>query len=80
MAAGHHGYTTARNVDDIAVCPPIPPWKGFLTVAHDVLAGLLDIADVQVDRILEELRRIAARGRLITRRHRQAAASQRDIL
>jgi hypothetical protein len=55
----HHGYTTARNVDDIAVCPPIPPWKRFLTVAHD---GLLDIANVQGDRILEELRRIAARG------------------
>jgi hypothetical protein len=36
------------------------------TVAHDVPTGLLDIANVQADRILEALRRIAASGRLIT--------------
>ena len=45
---------------------PIPPWKGFLTVEHDVPTGLLDVANVQVDRVVEELRRIAASGRLIT--------------
>jgi hypothetical protein len=45
---------------------PIPPWKGFLTVADGVPTGLLNIANVQVDRILEEPRRIAASGRLIT--------------
>ena len=33
---------------------------------HDVPTGLLDVANVQVDRVVEELRRIAASGRLIT--------------
>ena len=33
---------------------------------HDVPTGLLDVANVQVDRVVDELRRIAASGRLIT--------------
>ena len=33
---------------------------------HDVPTGLLDVANVQVNRVVEELRRIAASGRLIT--------------
>ena len=32
----------------------------------DIPTGLLDIANVQVNRVVEELRRIAANGRLIT--------------
>jgi hypothetical protein len=43
---------------------PIPPWKGFLTVAHDVPTGLLDIANVQVDRSSKSY--AGASGRLIT--------------
>jgi hypothetical protein len=35
-------------------------------VEHDVPTGLLDVANVQVDRVVDELRRIAASGRLIT--------------
>jgi protein gp37 len=35
-------------------------------VKHDVPTGLLDVANVQVDRVVDELRRIAASGRLIT--------------
>jgi hypothetical protein len=45
---------------------PTPPWKGFPTVEHDVPTGLLDVANVQVNRVVDELRRIAASGRLIT--------------
>ncbi|MDH6244620.1 hypothetical protein [Mycobacterium sp. OTB74] len=37
-----------------------------MMMEHDVPTGLLDIANVQVDRVVEELRRIAASGRLIT--------------
>lgn len=33
---------------------------------HDIPTGLLDVANVQVNRVVEELRRIAASGRLIT--------------
>jgi hypothetical protein len=33
---------------------------------YDVPTGLLDVANHQVDRVVEELRRIAASGRLIT--------------
>jgi hypothetical protein len=60
--------TTAAtaSVDDIAVCPTDPSVERLSTVAHDVPTGPLDIANVQVDRIVEELRRIAASGRLIT--------------
>ena len=32
----------------------------------DIPTGLLDVANVQVNRVVEELRRIAASGRLIT--------------
>lgn len=32
----------------------------------DIPTGLLDVANVQVNRVVEELRRIAAGGRLIT--------------
>jgi hypothetical protein len=35
-------------------------------VEHDMPTGLLDVANVQVDRVVDELRRIAASGRLIT--------------
>jgi hypothetical protein len=35
-------------------------------VEHDIPTGLLDVANVQVDRVVDELRRIAASGRLIT--------------
>jgi hypothetical protein len=35
-------------------------------VEHDVPTGLLDVANVQVDRVVEELRRIAASGRMVT--------------
>ena len=35
-------------------------------VEHDMPTGLLDVANVQVDRVVEELRRIAASGRLVT--------------
>jgi hypothetical protein len=41
----------------------------LLTVEHDVPTGLLDIANVQVNRVIEEPRRIAASGRLITIEH-----------
>jgi len=37
-----------------------------MTVEHDVPTGLLDVANVQVNRVVDELRRIAASGRLIT--------------
>jgi hypothetical protein len=40
--------------------------KGFLAVEHDIPTGLLDVANAQVNRVVEELRRIAASGRLIT--------------
>ena len=33
---------------------------------HDIPTGLLDVANVQVNRVVEELRRIAASGRLVT--------------
>ncbi|MDT5370694.1 MAG: hypothetical protein QOC62_5125 [Mycobacterium sp.] len=33
---------------------------------HDIPTGLLDVANAQVDRVVEELRGIAASGRLIT--------------
>ena len=33
---------------------------------NDIPTGLLDVANVQVNRVVEELRRIAASGRLIT--------------
>ncbi len=33
---------------------------------NDVPTGLLDVANVQVNRVVDELRRIAASGRLIT--------------
>lgn len=33
---------------------------------HDIPTGLLDVANVQINRVVEELRRIAASGRLIT--------------
>ncbi len=33
---------------------------------HDIPTGLLDVANAQVNRVVEELRRIAASGRLIT--------------
>ncbi len=33
---------------------------------HDIPTGLLDVANVQVNRVIEELRRIAASGRMIT--------------
>jgi protein gp37 len=35
-------------------------------VEHDIPTGLLDVANAQVNRVVEELRRIAASGRLIT--------------
>jgi protein gp37 len=35
-------------------------------VENDIPTGLLDVANVQVNRVVEELRRIAASGRLIT--------------
>jgi hypothetical protein len=35
-------------------------------VEHDIPTGLLDVANVQINRVVEELRRIAASGRLIT--------------
>jgi len=35
-------------------------------VEHDIPTGLLDVANVQVNRVIEELRRIAASGRMIT--------------
>jgi protein gp37 len=35
-------------------------------VEHDIPTGLLDVANAQVDRVVEELRGIAASGRLIT--------------
>jgi protein gp37 len=35
-------------------------------VEDDIPTGLLDVANVQVNRVVEELRRIAASGRLIT--------------
>ena len=44
---------------------PIPPWKG-LRRSHMTSRPTADIANIQVDRILEELRRIAASERLIT--------------
>ena len=37
-----------------------------MTVDHEVPTGLLDVANVQVNRVVEELRRIGASGRLIT--------------
>jgi hypothetical protein len=33
---------------------------------HDLPTGLLDVANAQVNRVVEELRRIAASGRLVT--------------
>ena len=33
---------------------------------HDIPTGLLDVANVQVNRVVDELRRIAASGRLVT--------------
>lgn len=33
---------------------------------HDIPTGLLDVANVQVNRVVEELRGIAASGRLVT--------------
>lgn len=33
---------------------------------HDIPTGLLDVANAQVNRVVEELRRIAVSGRLIT--------------
>ena len=33
---------------------------------HDIPTGLLDVANVQVNRVVEELRNIAASGRLVT--------------
>ena len=33
---------------------------------HDIPTGLLDVANVQVNRVVEELRRIEASGRLVT--------------
>lgn len=33
---------------------------------HDVPTGLLEVANIQVERVVEELRRIGASGRLIT--------------
>jgi hypothetical protein len=35
-------------------------------VEDDIPTGLLDVANVQVNRVVEELRRIGASGRLIT--------------
>jgi hypothetical protein len=35
-------------------------------VEHDIPTGLLDVANAQVNRVVEELRRIAVSGRLIT--------------
>jgi hypothetical protein len=54
------------SVGDIVVCVTDHSWKGLMTMEHDVPTGLLDIANVQVNRVVEELRRIAASGRLIT--------------
>lgn len=36
------------------------------TVDHDIPTALLDVANVQVNRVVDELRRIAAAGRLVT--------------
>lgn len=33
---------------------------------HDIPTPLLDVANVQVNRVIDELRRIAASGRLVT--------------
>jgi hypothetical protein len=68
----HHGFTTAprtASVYDIAFCLTDPCVERLLTVEHDVPTGLLDIANVQVNRVIEEPRRIAASGRLITIEH-----------
>jgi len=35
-------------------------------VDHDIPTGLLDVANVQVNRVVDELRRIAGTGRLVT--------------
>ncbi len=61
-----HYRPAAASVDDIAVCLSDPSVEGGSEVENDVPTGLLDVANVQVNRVVDELRRIAASGRLIT--------------
>jgi len=54
-------------VGDIAVCLTAAiPGRGSHTVDDDIPTTLLDVANVQVNRVVDELRRIAASGRLVT--------------
>jgi hypothetical protein len=51
---------------DTVVCLTDPSLEGAPTVDHDIPTPLLDVANVQVNRVIDELRRIAASGRLVT--------------